>query len=898
MASKMLIDAAHPEETRVVVVKGNRVEEFDYESASKKQLRGNIYLAKVTRVEPSLQAAFVDYGGNRHGFLAFTEIHPDYYQIPVADRQALLEEEAAEQSRASAEEAAEDDEAASGGRCRRSRRGRGRGRGEPRKEAKPREPEAPKSEMDALPVAKFEFDEEDEIDTTPRDDEDDDSSPDIALEAADLVHEVSEPAEPGDDEEEDDEGPEASEDAEGEPEASAEKAKDAAHDVEAKASDEDEDDDEEDDEESIAVSAKDGGEDSVESVGSEDALEEVPERARRRRGRPYKIQEVIRRRQIILVQVVKEERGNKGAALTTYLSLAGRYTVLMPNTARGGGISRKITQPTDRKRLREIAGELEVPEGMGLIIRTAGAQRTKTEIKRDYDYLLRLWETVRDTTLQSTAPALVYEEGSLIKRSIRDLYNKDIDEVLVAGDDAYREAKDFMRMLMPSHAKNVKPYKEPEPIFIRYQVERQLAAMFSPQVTLKSGGYIVINQTEALVSVDVNSGKATREHNIEDTALKTNLEAAEEIARQLRLRDLAGLIVIDFIDMDERRNNRLVEKRLKEALRNDRARIQVGRISHFGLLEMSRQRLRTGVLEGSTNACAMCQGTGIVRSVESVALDILRSVEDRLITDGVMPLVATTAVDVALYILNQKRAHLKDIEARYQVPVTITADKELHVSQFVIERAAEGAYLTGESAVVHMDWAHHRDEAPAPAPAPAVASPAESDGEQGKRRSRRRRRGRGRGGDDERAAGAVRTAEDSDEESAAFEAAPEGTAQTEGEAQPRKSRRRGRRGGRRGRGRGQQTASAETQAESGTEQAEAHEDDHAPAERPNGKGHDVHHADDEIVADDIARSKPEPEPVFSVASAREEPVPAADVHVEVEEADESAPRRRGWWSRG
>ncbi len=433
----------------------------------------------------------------------------------------------------------------------------------------------------------------------------------------------------------------------------------------------------------------------VESVGSEDVLEEVPERARRRRGRPYKIQEVIRRRQIILVQVVKEERGNKGAALTTYLSLAGRYTVLMPNTARGGGISRKITNPTDRKRLREIAGELEVPEGMGLIIRTAGAQRTKTEIKRDYDYLLRLWENVRDLTLKSTAPALVYEEGSLIKRSIRDLYNKDIDEVLVAGDDAYREAKDFMRMLMPSHAKNVKPYKEPEPVFIRYQVERQLAAMFSPQVVLKSGGYIVINQTEALVSIDVNSGKATREHNIEDTALKTNLEAAEEIARQLRLRDLAGLIVIDFIDMDERRNNRLVERRLKEALRHDRARIQVGRISHFGLLEMSRQRLRTGMLEGSTKPCPMCQGTGMVRSVESVALDILRSIEDRLITDGVVPLVATTAVDVALYILNQKRLHLNDIQQRYRVPITVTADEDMHISQFVIERAAEGEIANG-----------------------------------------------------------------------------------------------------------------------------------------------------------------------------------------------------------
>ncbi|HET9272798.1 MAG TPA: ribonuclease E/G, partial [Methyloceanibacter sp.] len=701
MASKMLIDAAHPEETRVVAVRGHRVEEFDYESASKKQLRGNIYLAKVTRVEPSLQAAFVDYGGNRHGFLAFTEIHPDYYQIPVADRQALLEEEAAEQSRAQAEEEAED-EAAAGRRRRRGRRGRGRRKEPPRAVASPVEP---------LPIARLEVEDEDEIDTTPRDDS-------LVMEAADLVHEVSEPAE---------------------------RPEDAGVETLSSIADAEEDDEDEAEPAEIVgqpVAMKEGnGEvvvERVESVGSEDALEEVPERARRRRGRPYKIQEVIRRRQIILVQVVKEERGNKGAALTTYLSLAGRYTVLMPNTARGGGISRKITQPTDRKRLREIAGELEVPEGMGLIIRTAGAQRTKTEIKRDYDYLLRLWENVRDLTLKSTAPALVYEEGSLIKRSIRDLYNKDIDEVLVAGDDAYREAKDFMRMLMPSHAKNVKPYKEPEPIFIRFQVERQLAAMFSPQVVLKSGGYIVINQTEALVSIDVNSGKATREHNIEDTALKTNLEAAEEIARQLRLRDLAGLIVIDFIDMDERRNNRLVERRLKEALRNDRARIQVGRISHFGLLEMSRQRLRTGMLEGSTKPCPMCQGTGMVRSVESVALDILRSIEDRLMTDGPAPLVATTAVEVALYILNQKRAHLNDIQQRYRTPITVTADEEMHISQFVIERAAEGEIANGGGVVVHMDWAHHAEASPASTQAPA----AEGEGDQARRRSRRRRRGR------------------------------------------------------------------------------------------------------------------------------------------------------------
>lgn len=890
MASKMLIDAAHPEETRVVVVKGNRVEEFDYESANKKQLRGNIYLAKVTRVEPSLQAAFVDYGGNRHGFLAFTEIHPDYYQIPVADRQALLDEEAAEQSRASAEEAAEDEVASGGGR--RGRRGgrRGRGRGEPRREVKAEEPKAPEPEAlqpEALPIAKFEFDEEDEIDTTPRDDGDD-TSPDVVLEPADLVHEVSEPAEP-DVEIKAIEAPSEDEDDDG-------------HDARGASQVRDEDDEDDHDENGEQASAKED----VESVGSEDALEEVPERARRRRSRPYKIQEVIRRRQIILVQVVKEERGNKGAALTTYLSLAGRYTVLMPNTARGGGISRKIDQPVDRKRLREIAGELEVPEGMGLIIRTAGAQRTKTEVKRDYDYLLRLWETVRDRTLESTAPALVYEEGSLIKRSIRDLYNKDIDEVLVAGDDAYREAKDFMRMLMPSHAKNVKPYKEPEPVFIGYQVERQLAAMFSPQVTLRSGGYIVINQTEALVSVDINSGKATREHNIEDTALKTNLEASEEIARQLRLRDLAGLIVIDFIDMDERRNNRLVERRLKESLRNDRARIQVGRISHFGLLEMSRQRLRPGMLEGSTTSCPMCQGTGIVRSVESIALDILRSVEDRLITDGVMPLVANTAVEVALYILNQKRAHLRDIEARYQVPVAVAADKDLHISQFVIERSTGGALIDGDSTVVQMDWAHHREETTA-------ETETETEGEQAKRRSRRRRRGRDEDDSEaERPTAAAKDAETGGEDAVLERAAPE-TTDEDPDAPPRKTRRRGRRGGRRGRGRGAQAATSDqqdTQAENGTGNADpvsaddvsreetASQDAASPnEERPNGRDRDVKSpANDDFASEEVERPQQAPEPALSVASAHEEPEPVADVPIESESS--KAPRRRGWWSRG
>lgn len=926
MASKMLIDAAHPEETRVVVVKGSRVEEFDYESANKKQLRGNIYLAKVTRVEPSLQAAFVDYGGNRHGFLAFSEIHPDYYQIPVADRQALLEEEAAEQSRASAEEAAEDEAASGNGRRRRrGRRGRrGRSGGDPRKsaprqetqpqegqpqEAQPREAqEAETPEPAALPIARFELDEYDEIDTTPREENEADDTPDIALEPAELVHEVSEPADTERDSGDtrstkaasDDEDERSGETTDGDDEndRGKETAEAFSEEVTIERTDGDDEDDDDEGDEDEDNGTRDSAKERVESVGSEDALEEVPERARRRRGRPYKIQEVIRRRQIILVQVVKEERGNKGAALTTYLSLAGRYTVLMPNTARGGGISRKINQHTDRKRLREIAGDLEVPDGMGLIIRTAGAQRTKTEIKRDYDYLLRLWETVRDLTLESTAPALVYEEGSLIKRSIRDLYNKDIDEVLVAGDDAYREAKDFMRMLMPSHAKNVKPYKEPEPVFIRYQVERQLAAMFSPQVTLRSGGYIVINQTEALVSVDVNSGKATREHSIEDTALKTNLEASEEIARQLRLRDLAGLIVIDFIDMDERRNNRNVERRIKDSLRNDRARIQVGRISHFGLLEMSRQRLRTGVLEGSTNACVMCQGTGIVRSVESVALDILRSAEDRLITDGAMPMVATTAVDVALYILNQKRAHLRDIEGRYKVPITVTADKELHISQFVIERSTDGVQLDGESAVVQMDWAHHNESE-------GASDTTESD--TSKRRPRRRRRGRGRTEGDAELAASETTAV-ADEETNA-EASPDEPDDADAEAQPRKSRRRGRRGGRRGRGRGTQgaTETPETESESGTSAAESEGATTGEAlepqeERPKGQDEEPQ-TDDDTPNDEAAPPQPEPRLAFNIAPAREEPVAAepvqvSEVHSEDEENEEPAPRRRGWWSRG
>ncbi|MEX2250361.1 MAG: ribonuclease E/G, partial [Parvibaculum sp.] len=529
MGKTMLIDAAHLEETRVVVVSGNRVEEFDFESENRKQLRGNIYLAKVTRVEPSLQAAFVEYGGNRHGFLAFSEIHPDYYQIPVADREALLKQQAAEARR---EREAEDED------------------------------EAP-----AAPLAAMEVPEEPtEAGADAEDETDIEADGGNGNEAADA---------PGN----------------GDAESRSEKAIERGE-TETVVSDE-----------------------TIESVGAEDAMEEAAPRKQRVNYRSYKIQEVVKRRQIMLVQVVKEERGNKGAALTTYLSLAGRYCVLMPNTARGGGISRKITVAADRKKLKSIAETLDVPEGMGLIVRTAGAKRTKAEIKRDYEYLLRMWESVRELTLKSTAPTLVYEEGSLIKRSIRDLYDKDIDAIHIEGDEGYREAKGFMRMLMPSHAKNVQPYKDKQPLFQKYQVEQQLDSMLNPTVTLKSGGYIVINPTEALVSIDVNSGRSTKERNVEQTALKTNLEAAEEITRQMRLRDLAGLIVIDFIDMDENRNNRAVERKLKDCLKTDRARIQVGRISHFGLLEMSRQRMRSGVLEGSTVTCPHCAGTGLVRSV-------------------------------------------------------------------------------------------------------------------------------------------------------------------------------------------------------------------------------------------------------------------------------------------
>ncbi|HEX2841899.1 ribonuclease E/G [Hyphomicrobium sp.] len=849
--NKMLIDATHPEETRVVVLRNGRVEEFDYESAARKLLRGNIYLAKVTRVEPSLQAAFVDYGGNRHGFLAFNEIHPDYYQIPMADRQALIEEEAL----AEAEE-----EAAADARAERL--------------ARRRQPHASSSAPEAAGEENSPADDDHHEDHPADDGADDGASDDHADDDNDntsyviaeastrddvLVEDIAEPESAG--------GFEGGEPASDEGEASEDTAADApAPEAAAEAAPE-------------GASGADNGEgggvqvvasatsesDSVENVGSEDALEELPSRPRRR-PRSYKIQEVIKRRQVILVQVVKEERGNKGAALTTYLSLAGRYTVLMPNTARGGGISRKITNPQDRKRLKAIAQELEVPEGMGLIIRTAGAARTKQEIKRDFEYLLRLWESVRDLTLESTAPSLVYEEGNLIKRSIRDLYNKDVEEIVVAGEHAHKDAKDFMRMLMPSHAKNVLMHQDPEPLFTKYGIERQLNAMFNPYVTLKSGGYLVINQTEALVAIDVNSGKSTREFSIEETALNTNLEAADEIARQLKLRDLAGLIVIDFIDMEEKRNNRAVERRLKDALRFDRARIQLGRISHFGLMEMSRQRLRSGVLEGSTSQCPHCQGTGIIRSTESVALAVLRALEDALMAGARTSLVATTTSSVALYILNNKRHFINEIEAREGVFITVQASDKLQGANFLIEKghAAPVAARRPDRAAVNMDWGFADENAEADADeADADAETVETGGDhqrgeargdgrgreesgrEGGSRRRRRRRGRrgGEGRGEARTDSGRRVDEDGqtfddsgndadidldepieagagdhitdvdggDEDTGPREAREQGSGDRERseEGNGGRRRRRGRRGGRRGRDRARQHEGAE-----------------------------------------------------------------------------------------
>jgi len=845
MAKRMLIDAAHPEETRVVVLSGNRLEEFDFESSTKKQVKGNIYLAKVTRVEPSLQAAFVDYGGNRHGFLAFSEIHPDYYRIPVSDRSGREGEahDSAERGAANGadepgvplavalpepipvpESAGGDDEAA----AEEEEFARNRPGDSERAETGGGEPAATSEPAGGFYPAPF--------DSAPATDWEAPLPPVERAAEPPAASEPPEEVEPTLAAWQEDRQFSATRSADHDESVHAEAVWDEA-DADRAASPGSEP-------QSIALRVGEesvvaaeiidtprtghlNGEaaevevGSVETLGG-DEVEEVEEadaeRRRRYPGRHYKIQEVIKRRQIMLVQVAKEERGNKGAALTTYLSLAGRYCVLMPNTGRGGGVSRKITSIGDRRRLKEILEELDIPEGMGVIVRTAGAERSKAEIKRDYEYLLRLWNEIRDLTLKSTAPALIYEEGNLIKRSIRDLYTRDLDEVLVEGEEGYRTAKAFMRTLMPSHAKRVQPYRDPQiGLLHRFQVESQIDAIHSPVAQLRSGGYIVINQTEALVSIDVNSGRSTRERNIEETALRTNLEAAEEIARQLRLRDLAGLIVIDFIDMEEHRNQIAVERRLKEALKNDRARIQVGRISPFGLLEMSRQRLRPSLAEASTQPCPHCGGTGFIRSVESTALYVLRSIEEEGIRRRSAEICIYVPTTVALYILNQKRESLAQIEARYGVRVTVARDDALIPPSFRLERLR--AYGAGEApsvprsiqapAIEEEDEEEDVSEEEDIEAVPARAAPGEgaaeqeSDEERGRRRRRRRRRrsDEPREGRAAPAAASPEAGEPSDArepasgEPAAREPRDAGEEERESDAE-RRRRRRGRRGGR------------------------------------------------------------------------------------------------------
>ncbi|RXT41780.1 Rne/Rng family ribonuclease [Bradyrhizobium betae] len=963
MPNKMLIDATHPEETRVVVVRGNRVEEFDFETAQRKQLRGNIYLAKVTRVEPSLQAAFVEYGGNRHGFLAFSEIHPDYYQIPVADRQALIEAE--EQAHREAEE--ESENRSHGRRRSRHRNSRRRSQGERVRSdivegadpaAQPVEGEALHTEgaphegehlhADAEHHGEHEGHEHHDHGDHDHHDHghddhhhahDDDHPHDhdhhhdgehdhhdhdraetpapvaaIGAEPVAAAETVAEPQEAAAFETHAEALAEAVTAAAEPADAVYGDSAGAPHAEAAEAAHEDDDEDEDDEEAEEEV---------VESVGGDDVLEEVPERTFRPR-RQYKIQEVIKRRQVMLVQVVKEERGNKGAALTTYLSLAGRYAVLMPNTARGGGISRKITSAQDRSRLKEVVQDLDVPEGMGIILRTAGAARTKPEIKRDFEYLIRMWETVRDLTLQSQAPTLVYEEGSLIKRSLRDLYNKEIDEIQVAGEAGHREARDFMKMLMPANVSAVKQYRDGQPLFSRMGVESQLDAMFSPTVQLRSGGYIVINQTEALVSIDVNSGRSTREHHIEDTALKTNLEASEEVARQLRLRDLAGLIVIDFIDMDEKRNNRAVERKLSDCLRQDRARIQVGRISHFGLLEMSRQRIRASVLESSTDPCPHCGGTGHVRSVSSVALQLLRGLEEILMKGATHNLVVRTRTDVALYVLNHKRGHLRDLENGFKVTLSVIADPSVSGPQaYLIDRGEQVHTLEAAKALLAAQAA----ASPPPLPEeayddeefdPELESEVETEEteglaeeqaagdaaseQDGQRRGKRRRRRRGRGGQRDgepredgapvssEAAVATSEGEEESESEQDGEEGEEQAARGEQQGSADRRRRRGRRGGRRRRGNGEEGLAGsigdELAANAPPEAADAVADfDGAGDEAAPSIAQAEHTAEPQF-------TQPEPRAeVRTEAPAQPEPAPAV-VAAEEEPADDKAARRR------
>jgi len=877
MSKKMLIDATHAEETRVVVVDGNKVEEFDFESENKRQLAGNIYLAKITRVEPSLQAAFVDYGGNRHGFLAFSEIHPDYYQIPVADREALLAEEIA----FAEAEAAEEEKP----KKRRSRGGRSRSKAA-EVEAKDETVSADAPTDDAA------------TETAAEEMSSDGPGEDVpAVENAPVAETA--PAEEASTPEE------------------APKAIPGMDVVDLEANDDDND-------EATPYSAMDHAAEtdaSIESVADDDTQEDIRP-PRKSRPRRYKIQEVIKVRQILLVQVVKEERGNKGAALTTYLSLAGRYCVLMPNTARGGGISRKITQANDRKKLKEIAQEIDVPKGAGLIIRTAGAKRTKTEIKRDYEYLQRMWEQIRELTLKSIAPAQIYEEGNLIKRSIRDLYSREIDEVLVEGENGYRTAKDFMKMIMPSHAKNVKLYADPMPLFARYQVESYLAGMFNPTVQLKSGGYIVIGITEALVAIDVNSGKATKENSIEDTALKTNLEAAEEVARQLRLRDLAGLIVIDFIDMEERRNNSAVEKRFKDRLKTDRARIQVGRISGFGLMEMSRQRLRPGMLEASTQPCPSCHGTGLIRSDDSLGLTILRQLEEEGVRKRSREALVKAPVAIINFLMNHKREHIAQIEARYGMAVRMEADPFLISPDFTIEKFKTATRVIDPTAQVvsvdaalmaeiEADLASEAAEVAEEVEAPVEAPHAQEDGEDRpkKRRRRRRRRrggGGGRDGDEAQNQNQQQASEDTteageakgDDASAEQSDAPEAEVAEEAPKKPRRTRTR-------------RKKEAPVEADAAEEKAPAAEAEDAPkaaepvaeeeAPKPKRKRAPRKKKPEEAVEVTPVEAAPVAEaPVAEPQAPAPEPAPEPAMAGDAPAPEEkpAKPRKRGWWSVG
>ena len=850
MATRMLIDARHPEETRVAVLQGNRIEEFDFESAEHKQIKGNIYLAKVTRVEPSLQAAFVDFGGNRHGFLAFSEIHPDYYQIPKADRDALLAEEA---------EAAEEEE-----RLRAEEEEEGISPGE--------EYDAEDDSGEAL-AEDFAENGVEEVDTSDKDDvatiEDGSSDEDLA---------------DGDDDNGDEETGENGEEERGRGRRGRRRQ-------------------------------GKGGSDKGRSRAKQVDEVRAKRMALRRR---YKIQDVIQRRQVLLVQVVKEERGNKGAALTTYLSLAGRYTVLMPNSSSGGGISRKISSTSDRKRLKEMVSDLKLPKSMGLIVRTAGMSRTKPEIKRDFDYLARVWDEIREKTLASVAPALIHSDSDLIKRAIRDIYNKEIEEVVVEGEDGYKSAKAFMKLLMPSHARRVKAYSDPVPLFQRYGAEDQLRAMYDPMVQLKSGGYLIINPTEALVSIDINSGRSTKEHNIEQTALHTNLEAAREIARQLRLRDMAGLVVIDFIDMEYSSNVRKVEKAMKDALKNDRARIQIGRISSFGLMEMSRQRLRTGVLEATTRPCPHCDGTGLVRTASSAGLSALRLIEDEAAKGKGTQIRLAASTEAAIYLLNEKRADLVEIEQRYGVSVEVVPEGEQEGAKMSVSsagpRPAQAPRFDPiideeeDEELPEEEEAYEEEEAerePRQRRERRESSDSDEDGARRKKR-RRRRGGRGRNrdreeGEDGEARDENGEAEGDSEGDDAGEAVA-AEASEDGEARPKKRRRRGGRGRKRrgdGEAGGDEAQDAEGAEDAGDEGADADVSEAAPEAAPEAEAAEAPAAE---VAEEAPAEKPKrkraprkPKVVEPEAEAAPQAAPAEEPPAEVAEeapAAEEKPKRK------